>query len=356
VYCIEVDSEDHLFELTEGDLITHNCRLRLDFTELKNRGGGLFGANSMTGSIGVATLNLPDAAIEANGDKDKLFEILTRRMDIAAQFLDDRRTFIESSIEKGLYPFSRRWLQGIKDKTANDPDIKRPGYYAAYFSTIGIIGGHEMCLNFLGKGIETEEGAKLALEVQEFIKSRLDHYREKYHTPFNLEATPAEGVCYRLAKCLKTKFPTAKMVEELREHDEPYLTNSTALPVGFTNDLYTAITHQSKLQVMYTGGTVFHIFLGEAISNPEAVKEVVRMVCTTTPIPYITLSPEYSICRSHGYLAGEQPECPTCHSDTEVYARVVGFYTPMNRWNKGKRTEGTHRKSFDGIVDVLKIE
>jgi len=345
-YCITVDSDDHYFELGPDRLITHNCRLQLDFTHLKKAGGGLFGADSMTGSVGVGTINPVDIACAHPGDEEAFMDELIFRADTIADFLDDKRKFIEAKCSQGLYPFSRRWLKVMYDRSIAS-GISRPGYYCSYFSTLGIVGMNEACLNFMGKGIETEEGYAFAQRVLHKLDERLEYYRTKYETPFNLEATPAEGVSYRLAKLTQQMYPDAITAVTGMGNVEPFLTNSTQLPVNFSSDIYKVIKHQEGLQTIYSGGTVLHLFLCESLDKEQQVKNLIRQVCSQTKLPYITISPTYSVCKEHGYIRGRHTHCPHCGRETEIYERVVGFYTPISRWNKGKAQEELMRKQFD---------
>lgn len=341
-YCITVESADHLFEMGPGRLITHNCRLRLDNRELRKRGGGLFGANPLTGSIGVVTINLPRLGYKHKGNREKFFAELLRLMDLAALSLQDKRQFVEAKCNEGLYPFSRYYTRYIKEAKGE--------YFFNHFSTIGIVGGDECIRNFFGDevNIRHPEGYKFAQEILDFMRERMITYQEQYGYPFNLEASPAEGVSYRLAKLDAEQFPDIiSATTGIDGAENVYYTNSTQLPVNATTDIFEACEHQDGLQTKYTGGTVLHLFLGEEIKDINVVKELVKNVCTNYHVPYVTLSPKYSVCSNHGYLNGEQPKCPSCGNEAEVYARVVGFYTPVKRWNKGKSTEFKLRLDFD---------
>lgn len=338
-YCITVDSNEHLFEMGPGRLVTHNCRLQLDNRVLRKRGGGLFGANPLTGSAGVVTLNLPKLAYENKNDKEKFFKALVAKMDLAVKSLLIKRKFIEQKCDEGLYPFSRFYMRSTKERFGE--------YYFNHFSTIGIVGGDECALNFFGKSIVEQEGLDFMIEVLDFMRARMLEYQDKYGYPFNLEATPAESVSYRLAKLDKERYPDIISATSGIDGAEPYYTNSTQLPVNYTSDIFEACEHQDQLQTKYTGGTVLHLFLGEEIKDTNVVKSLIRKVCENYHVPYVTLSPKYSVCASHGYLAGEQPVCPSCGNESEVYARVVGFYTPVNRMNVGKKEEMKIRKNLD---------
>ena len=347
-YCIEVDSDDHLFELREGGLVTHNCRLQLDNRVLRKRGGGLFGAAPLTGSIGVVTLNLPNIAFTCEGSEEKFFAELGRRADMAAQLLQDKRKFVEILADRGLYPFSSVYMDSIKQQFGE--------YFYMHFSTIGIVGGNEACLNFLGVPNTHPEGIRFQKKIQEFLNGKCLEYQMETGYPFNLEATPAEGVSYRLARLDSQNHPGIITASSHIKDAEPFYTNSTQVPVDYSTNIVEVCEHQDNFQTGYTGGTVLHVFLGEEIKDPSVTKKLVRTLCQNYHAPYITLSPKYSVCKSHGYLSGEVHECPSCGDTTEVYARVVGFYTPVSRWNKGKQQESTQRNSYDGFSEVIDMK
>lgn len=313
------------------------CRLRLDTRELRRRGGGLFGANPLTGSIGVVTLNLPRLAYMAAKEREpeaRFFNLLKYYMYLAKESLLLKRKALERFTEQGLYPYSRFYLQHIKEGFGS--------YWANHFNTIGLVGMHEAALNLLGVGIDTPAGRELALKVLDFMREKLRDYQEETGQLFNLEATPAEGTSYRLARIDKERFPDIITSGE----KEPYYTNSTQLPVNHGLDLFTALQHQDELQVKYTGGTVFHAFLGERITDIKTCEQVIRTVFNNFRLPYFSLTPTFSICPEHGYLSGEQPVCPHCGAETEVWSRVVGYYRPVKNWNKGKREEFRQRSVF----------
>jgi ribonucleoside-triphosphate reductase (formate) len=309
------------------------CRLRLDLEAVRKRGGGLFGSNPLTGSVGVVTINMPRLGHLALSREDFLAR-LDRLMVYAKDSLEIKRKAIERFTEDGLYPYSRYYLQSVKERLG--------GYWANHFSTIGLIGMHEACLNFLGKGIETPEGEEFTNEVLTFMLQRLSDFQGETGQLYNLEATPGEGACYRLAKLDQQAFPGI-----IAAGDEyPYYTNSTQLPVDFQGDLFDALAHQDRLQTRYTGGTVFHSFLGERIDDPEMCKLLVKRVTSSVRMPYFTLTPTFSICHNHGYLRGEQTTCPECGERCEVYSRVVGYFRPVQQWNEGKREEFKQRRGF----------
>ncbi|MDK2784893.1 MAG: hypothetical protein PWQ41_1323 [Bacillota bacterium] len=332
VYCFAVESEDHLFQLANG-LVTHNCRLRLDNRELRRRGGGLFGANPLTGSIGVVTINLPRLGYLARSE-EMFFSLLTRQMNLAKESLLLKRKALERFTEQGLYPYSRFYLRHVKEAFGR--------YWENHFNTIGIVGMHEAALNLLGVGVDTAAGREFALRVLDFMREKLRDFQEETGELFNLEATPAEGTSYRLARLDKELYPDIITSGE----KEPYYTNSTQLPVNHGLDLFTALEHQDELQVKYTGGTVFHAFLGERLTDIKTCEQVIRTVFNNFRLPYFSLTPTFSVCPEHGYLVGEQPSCPECGAETEIWSRVVGYYRPVKNWNKGKKEEFRQRCTF----------
>ena len=326
--------------LSPDDIRSMCCRLRLDNRELRKRGGGLFGANPLTGSIGVVTINFARLGYLSKS-KEEFYERLKRLMDMARDSLKVKRKIIEQNTEMGLYPYSRYYLQGVYQRFGR--------YWSNHFSTIGINGMNECIMNFYKKvynrneDITTPEGLKFANEVLDYMRDVISQYQEEDEgILYNLEATPAEGTAYRLARLDKKQFPDIITAGK----DEPYYTNSTALPVGFTDDIFQALDLQEELQTKYTGGTVFHAFLGERIANVETAKALVKKILTNYRIPYLTLSPTFSICDNHGYLKGEQHVCPECGKETEIWTRVVGFHRPVQNWNKGKQEEFKDRETF----------
>lgn len=309
------------------------CRLRLDNRELRKRGGGLFGANPLTGSIGVVTINLPRIGYLSKSE-DEYFERLARLMDIAKTSLEIKREVLEDLTKKGLYPYSRFYLRDIYARYGE--------YWKNHFNTIGIVGMHESLLNFMGVGIDTKEGREFAIKVLDFMRERIRKYQEETGILYNLEATPAEGTSYRLARKDKQMFPDIITSGK----DEPFYTNSTQLPVDYTDDIFTALDHQEELQIRYTGGTVLHGFVGEKIDDIDVCKEIVKKIAYNYRIPYYTITPTFSVCPDHGYVAGEHFSCPTCGKECEVYSRVVGYYRPVQCWNKGKQEEFKFRKEY----------
>jgi ribonucleoside-triphosphate reductase len=322
-------------DMSSDDARSMCCRLRLDNRELYKRGGGLFGAYPLTGSIGVVTLNLPRLGYLAKTKKD-FFGRLERLMELAKISLEIKRKTLDNFIEKGLYPYSRYYLEAIKKM--------RNSYWSNHFSTIGIVGMNEMLLNFLDKDIASPEGKKIAVEVLEFMRKQLIKYQSETDNLYNLEATPAEGTSYRLAKKDKEKYPDIITAGE----QEPYYTNSSQLPVSYSDDLFEALNLQDGLQTKYTGGTVFHAFLGERIQNSESIKTLIKKIFTKHHLPYLTFTPTFSVCPNHGYLAGEHFTCPKCiiEQPCEVFSRVVGYIRPVQQWHLGKQEEFKDRVVF----------
>jgi anaerobic ribonucleoside-triphosphate reductase len=331
------------------------CRLRLDNRELRKRGGGLFGANPKTGSIGVVTINMPRIGYLAKDDTD-FFERLDKLMILARQSLEIKRDLIENLTASGLHPYSRFYLNDVK-KTFGE-------YWKNHFSTIGLIGMNDALLNFMNKGIADTEGKTFAEKVMDYMRQRIADFQEETGNIFNLEATPGEGTSYRLARIDKKQYPDIRtfnqeIYTQNRGRDvEPYYTNSTQLPVGFTTDVFEALDLQNSLQSKYTGGTVLHIFLGEEEPSPTATKNLIRKVAQSYSLPYYTITPTFSVCPDHGYIAGEHQFCPTCQAvqkttECEIYSRVVGYIRPVNQWNKGKQQEFRDRTTFDLREKVL---
>ncbi len=312
------------------------CRLRLDNKELIKRGGGLFGAQPLTGSIGVCTIDLPRIGYLSKTKKE-FIERLSDTMDLAKESLEIKRKTLDDFMEKGLYPYSRHYLASVKKL--------RGSYFGNHFSTIGLLGMNEAMLNFIGESIGTKRGKKLSMEILEFMRNRLLEYQKETGNLYNLEATPAEGASFRQAKVDKQKYPD---IITSGTKDSPYYTNSTHLPVNYTDDIFEALDHQDALQCSYTGGTVAHLFLGEKISDVESVKSLIKKIFTKYHLPYITLTPTFSICPTHGYLSGENFTCPMCtiEQPCEVYSRIVGYLRPVNQWHLGKQEEFKERKEY----------
>ncbi|MCI1273156.1 MAG: ribonucleoside triphosphate reductase [Clostridiaceae bacterium] len=312
-------------DMSPEDARSMCCRLRIDNRELEYRGGGLFGSNPLTGSVGVVTINLPKIADRAQ-TKAEFFEALSEKMEIAKESLEIKRKLLEKYTEQDLYPYTKFYLRDIKSRFGV--------YWKNHFSTIGLIGMNEACINFLGDNIGSFRGKQFALEVMDFMRAKIIDFQKETGNNYNLEATPGEGTSYRLAKMDKNKKYT-------------YFTNSTQLPVDYTDDIFEVLDHQDDLQTKYTGGTVVHIFAGERIYDLDTMKNLVKKICNNYKLPYFTFSPTFSTCPEHGYVAGEHFKCPKCGKDCEVYSRVVGYIRPVSQWNKGKKVEFTERKTFD---------
>jgi ribonucleoside-triphosphate reductase len=323
-------------DMDPSDFRSMCCRLRLDNKELYKRGGGLFGSAPLTGSIGVVTINMPRIGYTSKTKKE-FYAKLTGLMDLAKESLEIKRKAIENFMEKGLYPYSKYYLASIKKM--------RDGYFSNHFSTIGLLGMNEALLNFIGEDIGTKRGKKFALEILQFMRERLITYQLETDNLYNLEATPAEGASFRQAEADKKKYPD---IITAGTKQVPYYTNSSQLPVNYTDDLFKALELQDELQSSYTGGTVNHLFLGEQISDIQTVKNLVRKVFEKFRLPYITITPTFSICPTHGYLAGEHFFCPKCviKQPCEVYTRIVGYLRPVSHFNVGKQQEFKERKTF----------
>jgi len=316
------------------------CRLRIDNRELEKRGGGLFGSNPLTGSIGVITINMPRIGYLADTE-GAFFERLARLMMTAKESLEIKRKVLEKFTDGNLYPYTRYYLRSVKERFNE--------YWKNHFSTIGLVGMNEACLNLLGRNIATPEGQNFAKTVLGFMRDRLILFQTETGNNYNLESTPAEGTSYRLARSDKRKYPDIVCANEenyLKSKAEPFYTNSTQLPVNFTDDVFEALDLQDDIQTKYTGGTVFHTYAGERISDPGAVKSLVRKICENYHLPYLTFTPTFSICPSHGYLNGESETCPACHERCEVYSRVVGYLRPVKQWNNGKKEEFKLRRVY----------
>ena len=314
-------------DLNPEDVRSMCCRLQLDKRELKRRGGGLFGSDEFTGSIGVVTINLPRIAYLSKNEQD-FFERLSLMMELSSRSLETKRAVVEKLNSEGLYPYTRRYLKNFDN----------------HFSTIGLIGMNEACLNarWIGRSIVDNEGYQFSLRVLDFMRSKMVSFQEATGHLYNLEATPAESTSYRLAKIDKNKFP--QIITAGR--DNPYYTNSSHLPVDFTSDIFSALDIQETLQQKYTGGTVFHAFLGEKVSDWKTTRELVKKIASIYRIPYFTISPTYSVCQNHGYIRGEQYNCPQCGNPTEVYSRITGYYRPVQNWNVGKQEEFRKRRVY----------
>jgi len=317
-------------DMEPSDVRSMCCRLRLDLRELRKKSGGFFGSGESTGSVGVVTINMPKIAYLAK-DKADFYRRLDHLMDIAARSLKIKRTVISKLMDEGLYPYTKRYL----------------GTFANHFSTLGLIGMNEVGLNanWLRKDMTHKETQEFTIEVLNHMRERLSDYQEMYGDLYNLEATPAESTTYRFAKHDKKDFPN--IITAAKEGETPYYTNSSHLPVSYTEDIFSALDIQDELQTLYTSGTVFHAFLGEKLPDWKAAANLVRKIADNYRLPYYTLSPTYSVCREHGYLVGEHYSCPHCGTKTEVYSRITGYYRPVQNWNDGKSQEFKDRKVYN---------
>ena len=326
-------------DMQPSDVRSMCCRLRLDLRELRRKTGGFFGSGESTGSVGVVTINIPRIAYLAEDEAD-FYRRLDRMMDISARSLKTKREVITKLLEQGLYPYTKRYL----------------GTFENHFSTIGLIGMNEAGLNarWIRKDMTQPECQRFTREVLDHMRERLSDYQEEYGDLYNLEATPAESTTYRLAKHDKERYPD--IITAGKEGETPYYTNSSHLPVGYTEDIFDALDIQDELQTRYTSGTVFHAFLGEKLPDWKAAASLVRTIAQNYKLPYYTLSPTYSICKSHGYLAGEHFTCPICKQKAEVYSRITGYYRPVQNWNEGKLQEYKDRITYDTGKSVLKKE
>lgn len=322
-------------DLSPDDAISMCCRLRLDVSELKKRGGGLFGSNPLTGSIGVVTLNLPRAAYLSK-DEAEFFATLTKLCEIAKNSLEIKRDIVEKETEKGLYPYCAFYLRDVKKRTGS--------YWANHFNTIGIVGMNEAIMNLYGReeNITTSKGQALALKTMHLLREIMKKFQSETGHSYNLEATPAEGTSARLARLDKTRFPDIITAGD----KEPCYTNSTQVPVEYTDDIFEVVRLQDELQSLYTGGTVLHFYLGERIDDIETCKKIIRKIFETSKMPYISLTPTFSICPNHKYLAGEHYKCPHCNEETEVWSRVVGYLRRVQDFNESKREEYELRQKF----------
>jgi len=313
-----------------SDVRSMCCRLRLDLRELRKKTGGFFGSGESTGSIGVVTINMPRIAYQAADEAD-FYKRLDRLMDISARSLKVKRTVITKLLNEGLYPYTKRYL----------------GTFDNHFSTIGLVGMNEAGLNakWIGKDMTTPETQEFTKQVLNHMRERLSDYQEMYGDLYNLEATPAESTSYRLAKHDREQFPD--ILTAGAPGETPYYTNSSHLPVGYTDDVFSALDIQDKLQTLYTSGTVFHCFLGEKLPDWQAAAKLVRTIAENYELPYYTMSPTYSVCTDHGYLTGEVKTCPHCGKPTEVYSRITGYYRPVQNWNEGKSQEYKDRLTYN---------
>ena len=331
-------------DMEPSDVRSMCCRLRLDLRELRKKSGGFFGSGESTGSIGVVTINMPRIAYLSSTEKE-FYARLERMMNIAARSLKVKRDVVTKLLKEGLYPYTKRYL----------------GTFDNHFSTIGLVGMNEACLNakWIGEDLTHPKAHQFTKDVLNYMREKLSDYQEKYGSLYNLEATPAESTSYRLAKHDKKRYPDIITASEGKSN-VPYYTNSSHLPVGFTEDIFKALDLEDDLQTLYTSGTVFHAFLGQKVSDWRTAANLVRKIAENYKLPYYTLSPTYSVCQEHGYLDGEQYVCPVCGKKTEVYSRITGYYRPVQNWNDGKTEEFKERKTYeldksflthDGVLD-----
>ncbi len=326
-------------DMEPSDIRSMCCRLRLDLRELRKKSGGFFGSGESTGSVGVVTINIPRIAY-LSASREDFFRRLDRMMDISARSLNIKRTIISKLLDEGLYPYTRRYL----------------GTFNNHFSTIGLVGMNEACLNarWIRKDLTHYDAQEFTKEVLNHMRERLSDYQEQYGDLFNLEATPAESTSYRLAKFDVKRYPD--IITASQGDAAPYYTNSSHLPVGFTEDIFEALDIQDELQTLYTSGTVFHAFIGEKMPTWESAANLVRKIAENYKLPYYTLSPTYSVCKNHGYLNGEVYKCPDCSAVTEVYSRITGYYRPVQNWNEGKSAEFKARKLYNVMIDKIKAD
>lgn len=323
-------------DLSPEDALSMCCRLRLDTKELRKRGGGLFGSNPLTGSIGVVTINLPRIAYKSKS-KEEFFGRLWRMVQIAKNSLEIKRKVIETQTARGLYPYAAHYLRHVHERTGQ--------YWYNHFNTIGIIGMNEACMNLFGPedDLTTARGQAFAIEVMDYLRAQMSEIQEETGHFYNLEASPAEGTSYRLARLDRAQYPDILCAGT---EETPYYTNSTQLPVGYTEDIFETLDLQDELQSRYTGGTVLHLYLGERIPDIETAKALIRKVFTNYKLPYLSLTPTFSICPQHGYIEGEHFTCPECGGEAEVWSRVVGYLRPVQNFHKGKKQEYVERVKY----------
>ncbi len=310
------------------------CRLRIDNRELRRKGGGLFGSSPLTGSIGVVTVNMPRLGHVSENEYD-FFEKLGKVMDLAKESLEIKRKVLESFTEENLYPYMKFYLRAVKKRFGK--------YWENHFSTIGIVGMTEMCLNLIGEDVGSEKGKALTLRTMDFMRQKLLEYQQETGNLYNLEATPAEGTSYRLAQIDRLKHPELRMSYG---SEVPFYTNSSHLPVNYTDDIFEMLELQDEIQTKYTGGTVIHLYVGEEIKDPLTVKTLVRKICDNYKLPYFSVTPTFSVCPDCGYISGKAEQCPKCGKACEVYSRIVGYLRPVSQWNNGKKEEFGFRKTY----------
>jgi ribonucleoside-triphosphate reductase len=332
-YCFEVEDGEPVFTVGTTGILTHNCRLKIDLRELRRRGGGLFGSGELTGSIGVVTLNLPRLAYLSSKKYDNVesakkdfFIELEKYMNIAKESLELKRAFLEKQLEVGLFPAFKKYV----------------GHLENHFSTIGLVGMNEMCLNLLGTGIKDDEGKQFSLEVLDFMRDKIADFQEETGNLYNLEATPAESCAFRLAKIDVGEFGEDIITQGNTNGFAPYYTNSCHLPVSEVEDILQVISHQEELQEKFTGGTVVHLYTQNSMSGDMA-KHIIRTICENYKVPYVSISPVYSICPDHNFIEGNQPICPHCGKETEQYQRITGYIRQVSKFNPGKKAEFADR-------------
>lgn len=317
------------------------CRLRIDNRKLNRRGGGgLFGSNPLTGSIGVVTINMPRLGYLAKDEKE-FVEKLEQLMDLAKTSLEIKRKVLERFTESNLYPYSKFYLRNMNERFG--------GYWKNHFSTIGLVGMNEACLNLLGENIAGDKGKAFTIVIMDLMRDKLIEFQQETGNNYNLEATPSEGTAYRLAKKDYERYEDIIFGNQETGVDEGkvFYTNSSHLPVNYSDDIFEVLELQDDIQTRYTGGTVLHFYLGERVTDASSIRNLVRKICEDYRLPYFTFTPTFSICPAHGYLTGEQNPCKLCGSPTEVYSRVVGYLRPVDQWNKGKKEEFKLRKTYD---------
>lgn len=333
-------------DMDPSDARSMCCRLRIDNRQLEYRGGGLFGANPLTGSIGVVTLNMPRIGLQTN-TKQEFLDRVKELMDLAKDSLEIKRKHLERLTDANLYPYTKYYLRNVKEGKGR--------YWVNHFSTIGLIGMNEAMQNLLGKSIADKEGKEFSEEVLTFMRNTLSDYQQETGNNYNLEATPGEGTTYRLALLDRAKFNNAIFANGIgKDVKTPYYTNSTHVPVNYTDDMFELLDLQDELQTKYTGGTVIHLFLGERAPDAKALRSAVKSICKNYRLPYFTFSPSFSICKNHGYLNGEQAICEKCGEECEIYSRIVGYLRSISQWNDGKRAEFDMRKHYKIEKDKLK--
>lgn len=333
-------------DMDPSDARSMCCRLRIDNRQLEYRGGGLFGANPLTGSIGVVTLNMPRIGLQTN-TKQEFLDRVKELMDLAKDSLEIKRKHLERLTDANLYPYTKYYLRNVKEGKGR--------YWVNHFSTIGLIGMNEAMQNLLGKSIADKEGKEFSEEVLTFMRNTLSDYQQETGNNYNLEATPGEGTTYRLALLDRAKFNNAIFANGIgKDVKTPYYTNSTHVPVNYTDDMFELLDLQDELQTKYTGGTVIHLFLGERAPDAKALRSAVKSICKNYRLPYFTFSPSFSICKNHGYLNGEQAVCEKCGEECEIYSRIVGYLRSISQWNDGKRAEFDMRKHYKIEKDKLK--